>query len=151
MVWTVPKLSSVSFQWSWVGGTLGLACCNWDVVVAFSGTVSQILTFLGAIPSTQELPGWILGKGGLLHWPCSVGLCQQGTMGNGNQPEISSEVQILKDLVNSSLVSSRTRKEFFWFGFPGLVCFFTQGKKIQGLSVVCLRRLAGGQEMLLVL
>lgn len=52
-----------------------------------------------------------------------------------SQKSESSEVQILKDLVNSSLVSSRTRKELLWFGFPGLVCFSTQGKKIQGLSV----------------
>lgn len=45
-------------------------------------------------------------------------------VGNGNQPEIREfSGSDSENLVNSSLVSSKTRKELFWLGFPGLVWF----------------------------
>lgn len=51
-------------------------------------------------------------------------------------------------MVNSFLVfQNRKRVILVWFSWFGLVSFFTQGKKIEGLSVLLLGRLAEGQEM----
>lgn len=150
-----PKTSNVSFQWPWVGGILGLSCCNWAEIVALFGYSYSDSPFAGSHSFHTAAPWVGLGKVGLLALALQCWLVSAGHngVGNGNQLEIKRVLRFTfwrPDKFFSCLPEQNKRKIkkrviLVWLSWFGLVCVLTQGQGDARPECCLLGRLA--QEM----